>query len=165
SGRLLPRAYLAHRNSRPRLTPVPPPAAVTAQAAVAARAAVDSTAAGNAVAVATPPRGGTYEAFVAGVSAVVADEVGRWSTRLDDAIAFWRSHGYSTAVLERARALPQRPDVEGLLATFAAAADYLRRLEELATSVYPEVAGNTVLRDPERVAEAEAFVDALFVGE
>ena len=38
-------------------------------------------------------------------------------------------------------------------------------LEELATSVYPEVAGAPVLRDPERVTVAEGFVDRLFVGE
>ncbi len=167
TGRLLPRAYLAHRSSRPRLTPVPPPAAPAAAApiAVATGAAVESTVTGMGVAVATPPRGGSYEAFVAGMAAVVADEVGRWSTRLDEAILFWRTHGYNTAVLERARTLAHRPDVEGLLATYASAVDYLQRLESLATSVHPEVAGAPELRDPERVVEAEAFVDRLFVGE
>ncbi|HEX5581160.1 MAG TPA: hypothetical protein VFX39_06240 [Gemmatimonadaceae bacterium] len=156
SGRLLPRAYLAHRNSRPRLTPVPPPTGSgTAPLATQERPA----------AVATPPNGGTYHAFVADMTAVVASEVERSRRRLDDAIAFWRARGYSTAVLERARALAHPTDVEGLLHTFAAAVDYLQRLESLATSVHPEVAGAAELRDPERVVEAEAFVDALFVGE
>jgi hypothetical protein len=118
-----------------------------------------------AVGVATPPHGSDYEAFVAGVTAAVTRQVAGWRVRLDAAIAVWRAQGYRTDVLERARALAHEPDVDGLLATYAGAVEHLRRLEQLATSVYPDVAGLPVLRDPERVEAAEAFVDRLFVGE
>jgi hypothetical protein len=55
--------------------------------------------------------------------------------------------------------------VEGLLSTYAAAAEHLRRLETVAAVEYPNVRGHALFRDPERVAAAEAFVGRLIGGE
>ena len=192
-GRLLPRAYVAHRYS---LTDTPLIPAEPAADAAPARpshehpgalpecnggpattpafrsAAVELTpgptapmAAGRRSAVATPPAGMEFEAFVAGVTAIVSHHVlpavEPWRDRLTEAIERWRIAGYDTGVLERARALDHEPDVAGLLATYAAAADYLRRLEALATTITPAAQADPVFRDPEHVAAAEAFVDGL----
>lgn len=219
-GRLLPRAYVAHRHSLPRLAPIVPnaapvsipgagaalaapvaaarpmaasaaaygPAARPAPAVAAPEPAPWSPAGGPATAVATPPHGGQavpppcpasrpagsaaggYAGFVNGVTAAVTRHtpppppaVEGWRARLDGAIAVWRARGYRTGVLERARSLPRRPDVTGLLATYIAAADHLRRLEAMAAASQPALRGHAAFRDPERVAEAEAFVDGLFV--
>jgi hypothetical protein len=115
---------------------------------------------------ATPPQGVEYERFVSGMTAVVRRHVGgrpveAWRAHLDVAIATWRARGFRTAVLERARALPARPDVDGLLATYAAAAAHLRRLETRAAALHPRARGHAVFHDPEHVAEAEAYVARL----
>jgi hypothetical protein len=107
-----------------------------------------------------------YERFLSGVTAVVRHQVGgrpveAWRARLDVAIAAWRARGYRTAVLERARALPSRPDVDGLLATYAAAAAHLRRLETRAAALQPRARGHAVFRDPERVRDAQGYVERL----
>lgn len=84
-----------------------------------------------------------------------------WRARLDEAIATWRRLGFRTAVLERARALPHRPDVEGLLGAYAAAVERLRALEAAAVERRPELRGAPAFHDPERVGVAQTLVDAL----
>ena len=189
-GRLLPRAYVAHRHSltdapvipaepahpapsagTQGATPTPPDVrAVVAPHFASAAAEPGMTTAGPRPggyrsAVATPPAGVEFEAFVAGVTAIVSHHVlpavEPWRDRLTEAIERWRAAGYDTGVLERARALHRQPDVEGLLGTYAAAADYLRRLEALATTITPTAEADAVFRDPEHVEVAEAFVDEL----
>jgi hypothetical protein len=131
-GRRLPRAYVAvRRRSAPYLQAVatPPPLAAV-----------------------------SYDGFVAGIAATVAHEVPHWRLRLGEAIAYWHEQGVATAVLERAYSLPKAPDVEGLLATFAAAVERLLELERQAVALDASLAGAEVFRDPERVAEAEEMV-------
>src|SRR5690606_19564127 len=72
--------------------------------------------------------------------------------------------GYRTSVLERALKLKRAPDVDGLLATFAAACAHLGSLERQAITHAPGMANHTVFRDPERVAAAEALLARLTVG-
>jgi hypothetical protein len=162
-GRLLPRAYMARSRSLSHLPAVPePPAAPGPSGLPFDRQAP--------AAVATPPEGGhavgaQCEPLAPGVAAAPSPQVDGWRVQLDDAIRVWRVRGYRTGVLERAKALPHRPDVEGLLATYAAATEHLHRLEATAAEVYPHVRGHALFRDPERVAAAEAFVGRLMGGE
>ena len=112
---------------------------------------------------ATPSRmaanDGEFLSFVADVAAAVATHVDDWRARLGEAAAMWSDRGYRAAVLERAMELPEEPDVDGLLETFAAAVEHLRVLEDEVAAVDPSLRGLAVFRDPEGVAAAEAFAD------
>jgi hypothetical protein len=154
-GRRLPRAYVARRR-----TPSASTAAVPAESR-AHRHTPAPAGGGPVVAQVAAPSAYHFESFVAGVAAAVADQVPPWRVRLGEAIAHWRAHGYATAVLERAYALPRSPDVDGLLATYAAAVEHLRALESAAISRDARWTGATVFRDPERVAEAESVAAAV----
>jgi len=105
------------------------------------------------------PGDGEFLSFVADVAAAVASTVEEWKARLSEAIATWAGRGYRTDVLERALSLPREPDVDGLLATFEAAVNHLRSLEESAALVDPTARGLGVFRDPEGVAAAEAYLE------
>jgi chromosomal replication initiator protein len=106
-----------------------------------------------------PVPDGEFLSFVADVAAAVATSVEEWKAALGEAITRWGERGYRTAVLERAVELPHRPDVDGLLATFEAAAAHLAALEDEAATFDPSLRGLAVFRDPEGVAAAEAFLD------
>ena len=106
-----------------------------------------------------------YASFLTDIANAVAASVDPWKTRLAEAIAYWRGEGFRTGVLERAMQLPNAPDVQGLLDTFASAVDHLRQLERQASAADPLLAGHEVFRDPERVADAEALLDRALAGD
>ena len=108
---------------------------------------------------------GEFESFLSEVSSVVQQHVESWQARLREAMQYWTGEGYKCGVLERALSLPKAPDVAGLLATFSAAIEHLRELERQACSVDPSLGGNSVFRDPERMAEAEDLVERALGGE
>jgi chromosomal replication initiation ATPase DnaA len=104
------------------------------------------------------PDGTDYDGFLADVLQEVESRVEPWRVRLGEAMARWRPHGYSVAVLERAMSLPQAPDIDGLLDTFAAAIEHLRNLEAQAVSFDPSLRGHAVFRDVESIPLAQQFV-------
>jgi chromosomal replication initiation ATPase DnaA len=110
-------------------------------------------------------QGDEFESFLSDIAVAVAQHVEPWKMRLAEASAHWAGEGYRIAVLDRALKLPSAPDVDGLLATFAAAVDHLRTLEAEAVSVDPALGGDERFRDPERVSEAEALVERALAGE
>lgn len=123
---------------------------------------------------AVTPRPGTLDAlrpsgeflsFLSDVAAVVQEQVETWQVRLREVVAYWKGEGYRTTVLERALALPSEPDVQGLIATYVQAVDHLRALEAEATAVDGALGGHEVFRDPERLSEAEEFVERALAGE
>ncbi len=99
-----------------------------------------------------------YDTFVQEVSSAVVEQVEEWRVRLADAASRWRAEGISVAVLDRALQLREAPDVDGLLATFGAAVEYLRDLERQGSAADTSLSGNAIFRDPERVKEAHALV-------
>jgi chromosomal replication initiator protein len=99
-----------------------------------------------------------YDTFVQEVATAVVEQVEEWRLRLADSAARWRGEGINVAVLERALQLREAPDVDGLLATFGAAVDYLRDLERQGSAADSLLSGNPIFRDPERVKEAHALV-------
>ncbi len=101
---------------------------------------------------------GDFDTFVQEVATAVVEQVEEWRVRLADAAARWRAEGISVAVLDRALQLRDAPDVEGLLATFGAAVEYLRDLERQGSAADSNLSGHTIFRDPERVKEAHALV-------
>ena len=107
---------------------------------------------------------GEFQNFLSDVATVVARQVETWKVRLGEAAAYWSGEGYRTAVLERAMALPEPPDLDALLGTYAAAIERLAALEALVNQVDPALAGSEVFRDPERVAEAERLAEEASAG-
>ena len=101
---------------------------------------------------------GDYDTFVQEVQTAVVEQVEEWRVRLADAASRWRAEGISVAVLDRALQLRESPDVDGLLATFGAAVEYLRDLERQGSAADSSLSGNAIFRDPERVKEAHALV-------
>ncbi len=105
----------------------------------------------------TPPP--EYDGFLADVTQEVETRVERWRVTLGEACAYWSAEGYVTLVLERAMHLRTAPDVNGLLATFAAAVDHLRGLEMQAVMLDPGVRGNPAFKNPELMGEAQLLLD------
>ncbi len=123
---------------------------------------------------APPPRAGTVGAstasgeflsFLSDVAAVVQEQVETWQVRLREVVAYWKGEGYRTAVLERALTLSVEPDVPGLIATYVRAVEHLRTLESEATAVDRALGGHELFRDPERLQEAEDFVEKALAGD
>jgi chromosomal replication initiation ATPase DnaA len=108
---------------------------------------------------------GEFLSFLSDVAAVVQEQVETWQVRLRETISYWKGEGYRTAVLERALSLPDEPDVQGLIAVYVQAVEHLRVLEREATAVDAALGGHELFRDPERLAEAEEFVERALAGE
>lgn len=108
---------------------------------------------------------GEFLSFLSDVAAVVQEQVETWQVRLRETIAYWKGEGYRTAVLERALVLPEEPDVQGLIGVYVQAVEHLRALEREATAVDAALGGHELFRDPERLAEAEEFVEKALAGE
>jgi chromosomal replication initiator protein len=105
-----------------------------------------------------------FDSFLSDVSSAVQLHVESWQNRLREKIAFWAGEGYRTGVLTRALDLEKEPDVNGLLATFNAAVDHLKRLEKAASGVDERLGADSVFRDPERLKEAEDLVERALAG-
>ncbi|MDQ6612786.1 MAG: DnaA/Hda family protein [Gemmatimonadota bacterium] len=103
--------------------------------------------------------GAEYQGFLDDVTEEVHTRVEKWRIHLGEACAFWRSEGYSTEVLERAIALHEAPDVNGLLATFTAAIEHLKGLELQAVSLDPSLRGKPEFRNPTSIPQAQLIVD------
>ena len=99
-----------------------------------------------------------FASFLAEVAREVEAHVDPWRVRLGEVVARWQAEGVRTDVLERALRLLAQPDVDGLLATFAAAVARLRTLEREAAALDPSLAGHAAFRDPARLTEAQALL-------
>ncbi|HVT41037.1 MAG TPA: DnaA/Hda family protein [Gemmatimonadaceae bacterium] len=106
-----------------------------------------------------------FDDFLSEITTVVQHHVESWQARLREAIQYWNGEGYRTGTLERALARSEPPDVAQLLATFTAAVEQLRELEQSAVREDPALGGNSVFRDPDRAAEAEELVARALAGE
>ncbi|MEO6444697.1 MAG: DnaA/Hda family protein [Gemmatimonadaceae bacterium] len=104
------------------------------------------------------PAADEFECFLSDVAVTVAESVEAWRVKLAERIARWSGEGFRTAMLERELERRDPPDLHALEATFAAAAERLRVLEAEAVTLDPAHAGLPIFRDPERAAEAEAFL-------
>lgn len=104
------------------------------------------------------PADADYEGFLADILQEVEQRVEPWRVKLGEAMTRWRQHGYAVRVLERAVALPNAPDVDGLLDAFAGAIEHLRALEVQAVSCDATLRGHAAFRDVEAITEARALV-------
>ena len=96
-----------------------------------------------------------FAAFLTDVTVTVGKAVEAWRARIAEAILRWEGEGYRTRRLESLleQETPLAPDEE--IAAFAQDVERLRALEAEVAQFDPQAAGQSVFRDPERLAEAE----------
>ena len=105
---------------------------------------------------ATPASADEFGDFLADVAVTVGKALEAWRARLSEAILRWEGEGYR---VQRLRALFERETpaaVDEALAGFARDVERLRALEAGVAELDPAAAGDSVFRDPDRLAEAEA---------
>jgi len=96
-----------------------------------------------------------FAAFLTDVTVTVGKAVEAWRARIAEAILRWEGEGYRTRRLESLleQETPLAPDEE--ITAFARDVERLRALEAEVSQFDPQAAGQSVFRDPERLAEAE----------
>jgi chromosomal replication initiation ATPase DnaA len=106
---------------------------------------------------AVPAPADEFDTFLADISTAVAAvvETAPWRRTLADAILRWGGEGVRTRRLEEALDTDSAPDVEGLLADFGR--DVIR-LRQIARDLPAPPDDPELLRDPDRLAEAEALL-------
>ena len=103
--------------------------------------------------------------FLTDIASAVASQLEPWRIRVGEAIAFWTGEGYRTTVLEHLMNEAQPPqNYEAVLRGYGQAVEQLRELERQVSTVDPELGGHERFRDPERLAEAMAFVQNALAG-
>lgn len=104
-----------------------------------------------------------FHAFLSDIASTVEQlvEAAPWRRTLAEAILRWEGEGIRTRRLEEALETDSAPDVARLTESFAADVARLRALEAEIRALDENAAANPILRDPERVAEAEALLASL----
>jgi chromosomal replication initiation ATPase DnaA len=103
---------------------------------------------------------GEFASFLTDVSLAVAHHVEQWKSRLTDGIAYWKSEGFRTGMLERVLADATPPSsVESVLRVFEGHVSKLRDLERQLLRLDAALAAHDAFRDPDRVAEAEQLLE------
>jgi chromosomal replication initiation ATPase DnaA len=116
-------------------------------------------------AVAAAPVPDEFFSFVSNIATAVATHVEPWKMRVGETVAYWTGEGYRTAALERLMAeAVAPPNYEAVLRGYGHAVEQLRQLEARVATVDPALGGEELFRDPERLAEAAAFVERALTG-
>jgi chromosomal replication initiator protein DnaA len=105
-----------------------------------------------------------FGAFLSAVTRTVAQSIDAWKSRIGEAVVRWQGEGFRTARLEELLTHASLPDIENVLAHFAADVEMLKALASQAGELDPATAGHSRFRDPDRLAEAQAFVQKLNEG-
>jgi len=105
-----------------------------------------------------------FAAFLTDVTVTVGKAVEAWRARIAEAILRWEGEGYRTRRLEQllGQDTPIAPDEE--ISAFARDVERLRALEAEVSQFDPQAAGQSVFRDPERLAEAEEMAGRIRAG-
>jgi SpoVK/Ycf46/Vps4 family AAA+-type ATPase len=101
-----------------------------------------------------------FSAFLSDIAFTVGQlvEEAPWRKRLAEAILRWEGEGVRTRRLESALDADAAPDVDAVLAGFAADVEKLRALRDQLVALDEKAATSPVLADPDRVGEAEAML-------
>lgn len=112
-----------------------------------------------------PAMSGEFASFVSDVTEVVSQHLESWRGRVMDAVSRWRAAGFETAALERLLDSDGAGDglgaeeVDAIIERYEAAAERLRVVAAEAARVGPDTVPAHLLRDPERLAEAERALE------
>lgn len=99
-----------------------------------------------------------FGAFLSGIQATVSEQIQVWHGRVRDTIARWSAKGYRTDRLEALLGQDVPSDAEEVVRTFEADLARLRSLQHQIAECDPEMAGDPVFRDPDRISDAEELV-------
>jgi chromosomal replication initiator protein DnaA len=101
------------------------------------------------------PAADEFDEFLADVTVTVGKAVEAWRARVGEAVLRWEGEGYRT---RRLAALLERDTpgaVDEAIAEFGQDVERLKELEAEVAELDPQAAGDSVFRDPGRLAEAE----------
>ena len=99
--------------------------------------------------------GDEFGEFLADVTVTVGKAVEAWRARVGEAVLRWEGEGYRTQRLEALLEQDAPASVDKAIAEFTKDVERLKELEAEVAELDPQAAGQSVFRDPERVAEAE----------
>ena len=117
-----------------------------------------------AAAAAAAPAPDEFSQFLTDVSVTVGKAVEAWRARLAEAILRWEGEGYRTKRLEALLDQEAQAGVDEQIATFGRDVERLRELAAEVQALDPQAAGQSVFRDPERLAEAEDVATTVRAG-
>jgi chromosomal replication initiator protein DnaA len=116
------------------------------------------------VAAARAASGDEFGAFLEDVTVTVGKAVEAWRARVGEAILRWEGEGYRTHRLEALLQQEAPAAVDAVIAAFAKDVERLRALETQVAALDPQAAGQSVFRDPERLAEARELAASVESG-
>ena len=99
--------------------------------------------------------GDEFGDFLADVTVTVGKAVEAWRARVGEAVLRWEGEGYRTRRLEALLERDTPGAVDAVITTFTQDVERLKELEAEVAELDPQAAGQSVFRDPERLAEAE----------
>ena len=105
-----------------------------------------------------------FSSFLSVVSQSVARHVEAWRGRIGEAVVRWQGQGFRTQRLEQLLTGEEVADADAVLAGYEADVAELRALAETAANFDAAAAGSARFKDPDRIAEARAFVARLREG-
>ncbi len=120
-------------------------------------ARTETAATGQAL-VAAEPIADEFNEFLSDLTSSVAQRVDRWRQQLTEAALRWSGEGFRTGRLEAALSGDLDDDPGAVLARFEHEVAELRTLQQELEEVAPEMLGEAVLHDPDRLAEARRLV-------
>ena len=117
-----------------------------------------------------PAPSSEFASFISDVTEVVSQHLESWRVRVLDAVSRWREAGFETAMLERlldgdgAAGIASGDVVDATIARYEAAAERLRAVAAEAARFGPDAVPAPLLRDPERLGEAERALERAAAG-
>ncbi|HEX9893551.1 MAG TPA: DnaA/Hda family protein [Gemmatimonadales bacterium] len=100
-----------------------------------------------------------FGSFLSDVVASVSQQVDRWRGRIADAMLRWQGEGYHTARLQALLDHELATQPEEMLHRFEADLDTLRRLEQEARELAPDIAAHEAFKDPDQLTLAQQLLD------
>jgi chromosomal replication initiator protein len=104
------------------------------------------------------PDADEFGSFLSEISSTVAQQVEAWRTRVAEAVLRWEGEGYRVSRLNALLEQDTPPDPDLVLKQYADDVERLRAIEADAVDIDASLGGDSVFRDPDRVAEAEALL-------
>lgn len=99
-----------------------------------------------------------FGSFLSEISHTVAQQVEAWRTRVAEAVLRWEGEGYRVSRLNALLEQETPPDPDLVLKQYAEDIERLRGIEAEAVDIDASLGGDSVFRDPDRVADAEALL-------